>query len=182
MHDSFKQRILRRYTMPPSACCLQYNAVFLPGMLKVGCFVHDSFKQRLLRTSTMESSACCLQYKGLLLPMVLKVGSLAHDSYGQRLLRSSTMPSSTCCLQYTAVLLSGALKLGRLVHDMCEQRLLFTSIICFLLHAAYSILPPCVRGYCSAVASCTTRRNNDCCARLPCHPRNAVCSILASRC
>ena len=113
--------LLRKLTIPSSACCLQYAAPLLPSKLKCGCLEQDSYEHRLLRTSTISFSACFLQYNAFLLPFILKLGRFVHASCEQGSWWTFTMPSSACCLQYAAFLLPLTLKLATVVQASCEQ-------------------------------------------------------------
>ena len=129
--------------MPSSACRLQYTAVLLPGMLKLGAFRQASCEQLFRLTSIMPSSACRLQYAGVLLPSMLKLGVSEQASCEQRFRLIAIMPSSACCLQYVDVLLPSKLNLGTFVQESCKQRLLRMST----MPSSRSWLVPCYVRY-----------------------------------
>ena len=78
MQVACEQRLFDTFTIPASACCLQYADVLLPNTLKDDRLAQDACKQRLLRISTIPSSACSLQYAGCLRPSTLKLARFSH--------------------------------------------------------------------------------------------------------
>ena len=125
MHESRKQRFLDTFTIPASACCLQYTDILLPKTLKDGRLVQVACEQLLFDTSTIPASACCLQYADVLLPNTLKDDRLAQDACKQRLLHIFTIPSSACSLQYAGCLRPSTLKFARFSHGWERQRGIF---------------------------------------------------------